>query len=275
MKIARIFPRKTKASPDDKLVFFDSPGLFPPEVDEVHISTTFTYDMKRSEQLVKNWNKIASVKVGGPAYGQPSGEFIPGMYLKKGYVITSRGCPNKCWFCPVWKRENTIKEIPITDGWIVQDDNLLACSESHIRLVFAMLKRQPQQAEFTGGFEAKRLKDWHIDLLVNLKPKQFFFAYDTPDDLEPLIIAGKKIREAGFRYHEPRCYVLIGYREDTFEQAEQRLRQVFTAGFLPMAMLYRNFKGETLHKWRKFQRLWARPTIISKICQSGTNACKS
>ena len=271
MKIARIFPRKTKASPDDKLAFFDSPGLFPPEVDEVHISTTFSYDMKKAEQLIKAWNKIAPVKFGGPAYGYPSEDFIPGFYLKNGYVITSRGCPNKCSFCLVWRREGNIRELPITDGWNILDDNLLACSESHIRSVFAMLKKQPQRAEFTGGLEANRLKDWHIDLLVDLKPQQFFMAYDTPDDLEPLIIAGKKIREAGFRHHEPRCYVLIGYKADTFEQAEKRLRQAFAAGFLPMAMLYRNAKGETLYEWRKFQRLCARPVITSKMCQSGTN----
>jgi hypothetical protein len=29
MKIARVFPRKTKASPTDELAFYDEPGLFP------------------------------------------------------------------------------------------------------------------------------------------------------------------------------------------------------------------------------------------------------
>lgn len=43
MEIARVFPRKTKATPDDELCFFGPPPLLNmPEVDEVHISVTFT-----------------------------------------------------------------------------------------------------------------------------------------------------------------------------------------------------------------------------------------
>ena len=29
----------------------------------------------------------------------PNGDFVPGMYLKKGYVITSRGCDKSCRHC--------------------------------------------------------------------------------------------------------------------------------------------------------------------------------
>jgi hypothetical protein len=79
--------------------------------------------------------------------------------LKKGYVITSRGCPNRCWFCSVWRREGeVIRELPVTDGWNVLDDNLLVCSENHIRAVFAMLARQRRMPLFTGGLEAAWLK---------------------------------------------------------------------------------------------------------------------
>lgn len=129
MQIARVFPRKTKATPDDELVFTKPPpkkGL--PDIDEVHISVTFTYDIPKAEQLAEEWGKIGiPVKLGGPAYNLPGGDFIPGLYLKKGYIITSRGCPNKCWFCSVPKREgNQIRELPITEGFNLLDDNLLA-----------------------------------------------------------------------------------------------------------------------------------------------------
>ena len=46
-----------------------------------------------------------------------------------------------------------------------------------------MLKRQKHRPDFRGGIEAKLLKYWHIDLFKEVKPKQIFFAYDTPDDL--------------------------------------------------------------------------------------------
>jgi len=269
MKILRVFPRKTKASPDDELVVFGLPKLFIPQVDEVHISVTFTWDLEKAKLLADVWNNIYPTKLGGPAFNESGGIFTPGLYLKKGYIITSRGCPNKCWFCSVWKREKELKELPITEGWNVLDDNILACSETHIRNVFTMLKRQPQKIEFTGGLEAKRLKDWHIDLLVDLKPKQFFFAYDTEDDYEPLVVASKKLIDAGFSRAQMRCYVLIGYKNDSLEKAEIRLKRVLNLGFFPAAMVFKNENGECDKKWRKFQRLWFRPIIIYMRQQSG------
>lgn len=262
MKLARVFPRRTKASPNDPLAFFGPPGLFTPDVDEVHVSVTFTWDYPRAELLARQWEDIAPVKVGGPALGDPGGQFVPGRYLKPGYVITSRGCPNHCWFCDVPRREGPIREQPITDGWNVLDSNLLACSENHIRAVFSMLKRQPERAQFTGGLEAARLKSWHVDLLSDLNPKQMFFAYDTPDDYEPLRQASAMLFDAGFNRQSMRCYVLIGYKGDTLEAADKRLRETVGLGFFPAAMLYRDSKGKKNLEWMKLQRKWFRPAII-------------
>ena len=101
--IARVFPRATRATPTDGLAFIGDPyTLFPPEVDEVHISVTFTWDIPEAQRLIKEWEAIAPVRVGGPATGERGKIFEPGKYLKPGYVITSRGCNNKCWFCSVW-----------------------------------------------------------------------------------------------------------------------------------------------------------------------------
>ena len=282
MKIARVFPRKTKASPTDDLAFFGPPGFWPPEVDEVHISVAFTYDMKIAGDLAKEWNHVAPVKIGGPALGEPSGEFVPGRYIKPGYVITSRGCPNTCWFCSVWKREPRLIELPIPEGWNLLDDNILACSEGHIRKVFSMLKHQPHRAQFTGGLEAKLLRDWHIDLLNDLRPGRIFFAYDTDDDYEPLVEAARMVFAAGFlspASNNVRCYCLIGYKGDTFAAAEKRMRQVLELGMFPMAMVWRNKKGERSPEWISFAWLWSRPACINamkreaKLANCGCAGC--
>ena len=52
--------------------------------------------------------------------------------------------------------------------------------------------------------------------------------------------------------HKACCYVLIGYRGDTMEAAEKRLRDAWKAGFIPYAMLYRDEKGIVDSEWRKF-----------------------
>jgi hypothetical protein len=266
MKIIRVFPRRTKATPVDDLVRINcQPGLFD-EADEVHVSVAFTYDLPIAEKLARQWSVVAPVKIGGPATGERGENFTPGMYLKDGYVITSRGCPNSCWFCSVWKREGKVRELPITEGWNILDDNLLACSDSHILNVFDMLKGQ-KGIEFTGGLEAARLKEWHVDGLRRLKPKQLFFAYDTPDDLEPLKRAGSRLINAGFttKSHALRCYVLCGYKGDTVEKATERMEETQDAGFMPMAMLYRDKTGKRDKKWQLWQRKYARPAIMGRV----------
>lgn len=264
-KIARVFPRKTNASPDDDLAFFGPPPVYNIDVDKVHVSVTFTEDINLAGKLFTAWERIAPVEIGGPALGDPGDIFTPGMYLKHGYVITSRGCPNNCWFCDVPKREGNIRELPIMEGWNLLDSNILACSDQHIKAVFEMLKKQQKPVELTGGLEARILTDYHVSLLWDLRPSQMFFAYDTADDLEPLIIAGEKLRYADFTRSHLRCYVLIGYKGDTIFQAEKRLYQTWSAGFLPMAMLYNDDEYAPDKTWEDFQRTWSRPAIIKTM----------
>jgi hypothetical protein len=210
--------------------------------------------------------------------GQRGEEFIPGLYLKPGFVITSRGCPNKCWFCGVWRREGeTVRELPVTVGYNVLDDNLLACSDNHIKKVFTMLSNQKNRPLFTGGLEASRLKLWQVKELAILKPKEMFFAYDTPEDKEPLFEAGKLLLRNGFtrKSQSLRAYVLVGYPKDTFEMAEKRFMECMEAGFMPMAMLYRDETGIRDPKWIKFVWPWIRPPIMSKKYRAITEGKES
>lgn len=267
-QIARVFPRRTKATPDDALAFFGDPPLLDMlDIDEVHVSVAFTDDKPKAEDMAYQWDMVGvPVQVGGPAYDDPAGEFTPGMYLKRGYTITSRGCNNKCWFCMASKREGPLRELDIQDGWDILDNNLLQCSERHIRAVFEMLKRQPHRPKFTGGLEAKKLRPWHCDLLREARAERMYFAYDTPDDYEPLIQAGRMLMDAGIspQSHVMACYNLIGYQGDTFDRAQKRLEQTIQAGFMPYAMLYRDSGGRVDREWSRFQREWLRPAIVSK-----------
>lgn len=264
--IARVFPRRIKATtPDDALAFVGEPPLFVPDgIEKVLVSCLFTWDRKEAERLARSWSRIAPVEIGGPAFDSPAGDFVPGMFVKTGYTITSRGCPNACWFCSVPKREGTIRELPINDGWNLLDSNLLACSDAHIKSVFSMLSRQDRRPEFTGGLEAMRLMPWHAKALRDIKAAQVFMAYDTPDDLPHLVTAGKILLDAGFTRasHDLRCYVLCGWKNDTEEKADIRMGEAIAAGFTPMAMAYRDEAGAVPVEWRRFQRKWARPAII-------------
>src|SRR3972149_7485678 len=105
----RVFPRRTKWTPDDELAFVGDPPLFRPSEQSVSISVLFTWDISEGERLLKAWSRFyQDVKIGGPAFNVPGDDFVPGKFVKNGAVITSRGCPNRCWFCSIWKGDGKI-----------------------------------------------------------------------------------------------------------------------------------------------------------------------
>lgn len=239
------------------------------DIDEVMVSVTFTWDLPMAERIASLWNKLAPTKIGGPAVGTVGGEFVPGQFLRNGYTITSRGCPEKCWFCGAWKRDGFIsRELPINDGWNILDDNLLACSDEHIRAVFVMLSRQTRRVEFTGGLHAARLRPWHVNLLAALRPRPaIWLAYDEDRDLDPFLDACKMLLEAGWtdKSHRLRSYVLCGYPGDTITAAETRMKTVISAGATPMAMVYRGSDGIEAEGWHTWARQWIRPACIHSL----------
>jgi hypothetical protein len=275
--LARVFARRTNATPEDEYAFVGlPPAELPEDITEIAISVTFSYDLEEAERLYDAWSKIAPAKIGGPATGMRGKEFVPGKFVREGYVITSRGCDRACWFCSVQKREGPVRELPVRTGSNVIDDNLFACSEKHIRIVFNMLEEQKKLGHrtfFTGGLEAAKIRSWHVELLKKLRPKEIFFGCDDDEKFFHLSEAVKLFKEADYFSHNTlRAYVLIGYPLDTFKDAERRLRRVKDLGICPMAMLYRDMSGSIIQPekdWKRLARLWARPALIYGKCRQG------
>lgn len=268
-RIARVFPTKTKMCPGDKDAYFGLPHFWTPQYEEVHISVTFTWDLPKVEQLMKSWSKYGRVLLGGPAYGEPCGEFVPGRYLKKGVTITSRGCPNNCSFCLVPEREGPIRELIIWQGNIIQDSNLLACSAAHVAEVFTMLKSQ-RKIVFAGGLEAKRITEEIAERLSELNIKEIWLSYDMPNKktTETIQEAVRRLK-VYFSRRQIRCYVLIGYEDDTIEAAESRLLEAWEMGTLPFAMRYRlpttSWEDSFVYRERPWNELTARWTQAKTI----------
>ena len=262
-RIIRVFARKTSMTPVDDYAFFDVPGLFVPEHDEVHVVVTFTWDIERGKWLRDAWQDVTDkpVKIGGVAFDDPcTGDFIPGLYLKHGVTVTSRGCVNACPFCLVPKREGRLREIEnFAAGNIIQDNNFLACSKAHKRRVYDMLKGQ-HAIRFSGGLESEYLSEWDVEEMRGLRINALFLACDSRARIKPFLNACEKLTRAGFSQNKIFCFVLIG--KDMNEE-EDRLQTVFRAGALPFAQLEqpREWK-EYSHKWKAFQRMWARPALM-------------
>ncbi|MBU2537258.1 MAG: hypothetical protein KKH22_02385 [Proteobacteria bacterium] len=229
----------------------------------MRISVVFTWDLPLAKRLKTAWGAhYQDVQIGGPAVGDPGGVFVPGRFIKDGVTITSRGCVRSCPWCFVPKREGKIRELEIHPGWIVQDNNLLACSRKHIEQVFEMLRQQKKGAVFSGGLDTRLLKEWHRELIDTIKLHELWFACDTENMIDQLTRTAKIMD--GIPNKKRRCYTMIGFDGETLCQAESRLEKVFELGFFPFCQLYQGEERKEYSKpWRDLQRKWARPAIYN------------
>lgn len=275
-RIIRVFPRKTSYTPDDEYAFVGMPQMLLPEHDEVHISCTFTWDKDYAEELAFQWEGRTNkpVRLGGPAYQSKAEDFIPGMYIKRNIIFTTRGCNNNCPWCCVPKLEGKLKELPIVPGNWIQDNNFLQSSKRHKERVFEMLKTQHGIC-FKGGLETDLIDDHFIAGLQDIgtqRIKELWLACDTDARIPSFKRACDKLRRAGFSREKIKCYVL-SYGKD-MDSDEKRAQEVYKAGAMPFMQLYRDFsdkKTEYSAEWNAFARMWQRPPAIRAHMEKGTD----
>jgi hypothetical protein len=283
--IIRVFPRRTSYTPDDGYAFVGLPPApwFIPEHKEVHVSCVFTWDKSHCEELARQWEFVTDkpVKLGGPAFGSPSEDFTPGMYIKKNIVFTTRGCNNQCPWCAVPRIEGSLKELPVHQGNIIQDNNFLQANRAHKDKVFDMLRTQ-RGICFKGGLSVDLIDDRFISSITSLRISELWLACDTAAALPKFKKAAAKLVKAGFSRDKIKCYALIkGQGHDNpkceaifMDRAEARLREIYHAGAMPFAMLYRGFtddKTKYSKDWERFARQWQRPAAIIAHMEKGTS----
>jgi len=224
--IIRVFLRRNKQyTPTDSYAFYGLPLLpqFIPEHDEVHISCIFTWDRAECEELAFQWEGRTNkpVKLGGPGLGSPANDFIQGMYVKPNIILTTRGCNNQCPWCIVHKLEGRLKELPICQGNVIQDNNFLQASRMHKDKVFNMLKTQHGIC-FKGGLDVDLIDDHFIDAITSLRIKELWLACDTDTTLPAFKRAAAKLTNVGFNRNKIYCYALIGDDIDKNEANRSR-----------------------------------------------------
>ena len=148
------------------------------QADEVHVSVAFTADKAKAEMLAEDWQKVAPVKIAGlrlaieakisfrvgisstATHSHPEDALSGAGFVPSGSATRRSGCF-------LLKTAGTF--------WTITCRHVLKI----ISAVLDMLSRQGRRVEFTGGLQAARLTDWHVELFARIKPRPVcFFAFD-------------------------------------------------------------------------------------------------
>ncbi len=258
-------------TPTDDYAFVGEPPMLRPRVNEVHIDCTFTWDIPLANHLFWAWAQYyPKVKIGGVAICPDESRFIPGMYVRSGITFTSRGCNNHCPWCLVPEREGRLRELPIVPGKVIQDNNLLQCSRSHLDKVFEMLRKQ-HGIVFSGGLDARLFTHYVVDELRSCRIKEIFVACDTKQGISAVAHVAKWL---DLPRQKLRCYVLIGFdQSESLTDAEERLKEIYKVGYLPFVQLYQPPDRYIKYpkEWRDLARTWSRPAAMKALMSGPVN----
>jgi len=239
--------------------------------DRVYSSKVFTFTDENS-YLPKNAIK------GGTGYGiyedlpQEIDDTFPdySIYPNVDYAIgfLTRGCPNKCAWCVVPKKEGgirpyqTFEQIKRTDSnkIVFMDNNVLACK--HGLNEIERLGKTKIKVDFNQGLDARLVTPEIGRLLGKLHLQKYIrFACDTKSQMLWVEQAHKYCLEGGVAKSNFFCYVLVRDIQDAYERVEF-LRKL---GIDPFAQPYRDFENniEPTEEQRHFAR-WVNHKAVFK-----------
>lgn len=249
--------------------------LHPPE--RILISVIFSWDVPWVKWIQKN--APCEVEIGGPVFPKtldPSIDEIPPDYslypISYSYLITSRGCPNRCSFCLVPKIEPKLRVIqnwrnhfhPHAKEAVFIDSNFLAQSSDHVHAVCNYLSENHIRTDFNQALDPMKIPEYIFDL-KKINWKVIRIAFDERREEAEVAEAMRLIRKHITTDHRKiTVFCLVGFRE-SFEDNLYRIQKVIDWGGTPFAMPYKSPKSKTralngelqnLVRWANKPRLW-------------------
>lgn len=205
---------------------------------------------------------------------QPDYSLYPQIDSKTAYGFLTRGCPNRCKWCVVPKKEGNIasymdiEEIAI-DGRkniILMDNNVLA-SDYGLEQIEKIVKLK-LRVDFNQGLDARLVTDDIAKLLAKAKwIKRIRFGCDTPGQIAECERATSLIDKYGYKGEYFFYCILLHDFKESFE----RINHWRNRGrrFLPHAQPYRDLSNphQIIPQWQKDLAGWADKKWIFRACE--------
>lgn len=196
--------------------------------------------------------------------------------FKEAYGFLTRGCIRKCQWCIVPEKEGYIKPYrdieSVLQGQktaILMDNNILACNYGLQQL--EKIADMKCRVDFNQGLDARLITDGIAELLSRISWIRYIrFACDTPEAVEPFLLALEKLNKYGVKNYRVFVYLLVKDVNEANSRAEimKKLR------LNPFAQPYRDFNTNTepTEEQKKFARYVNRKEIFNSTDWYGYNA---
>ena len=240
--------------------------------DRTYMSKVFTFTPDHE----KGFSDYGEVIKGGTGYGYgilpPEVEAMCPDYsiypmFKEAFGFLTRGCPNKCSWCFVPKKEGNIRPYAdieeFLDGRkaaILMDNNVLA--HEHGLSQIEKIIRLKIKVDFNQGLDARLITDEIAQLLSRVRwYRPIRMACDTRSQMPYIETAVKLLRKHGAKPSAYFVYVLVKDIPDALERVEF-LREL---GCDPFAQPYIDFSGKvSVTKEQKRFARWVNHKAIFK-----------
>ncbi|NDV46113.1 radical SAM protein [Paludibacter sp. 221] len=178
---------------------------------------------------------------------------------KTAYGFLTRGCIRKCTWCIVPQKEGYIRTVSdiyrVANGFnkaILLDNNILASKDciKHLNDII----ESGCKVDFNQGLDSRLVTDEIAELLSRIKWIRYIrFAYDTEQQLLPLLSALHKLNKYGIDNSKVFVYCLLKSLNDSYE----RLNKAKELRVSPFAQPYRDFtNNQIIPQWQQDMARW-------------------
>lgn len=162
-----------------------------------------------------------------------------------GYAFTTRGCPNDCPYCAVWRIEkpgilpNWKEHLSVGKLWLMLYDNNPGAFPEHTLEVLHFLQENNLAVEFNGGFDIKHLTPEMAKELGKTKyaRRGMRLSFDRIQEDGLFQEKVKLLLENGVKKNSVFVYTLFNFN-DTPKEADYRAHECVRLGVEPFPTFY-------------------------------------